>query len=247
MSFFKKVATTQTEQVNQDTIGGAPITSGVYPASIVCAYGITSSKGAQGVTIEFKITEGTFKDRKFVSTQYVTNRNGENYYAKDGKNYLLPGFMLVDALVNIVTEGGSLLELEAEDRFIKVYDSEKGAEVEKQVPMFVDLLGTELQIGVLRKEKYKTTQDSQGNYVDTDEIRQVTELDKVFDIEGFTVTELENQVSEPKFIQEWLTRNENTVVPAPKKKAATSSAGIRNRSAGATPTAGGRPGLRGRR
>ena len=225
MSFFKKTKVAKgVEDGHVDTLGGgSPITSGVYPAKITAMYGITSDKGALSVQMEATITDGEFKDRKLYSRAYCVNQNGETFYERENKKHHYAGYLIADAVALIATDlEYGLLDLEDEERTVKV--REDGKDVERRVPMFVEALGAEIQIGVVRANKYKQVQTDDG-YKDTDEVVQTTEWEHIFNIDGFTIAELQKEAEEPEFIEQWLERWEGKEKQLPKKKTPAKSAG----------------------
>lgn len=232
MSFFKKTKVAKgVEEGHVDTLGGGtPILTGVYPAKITAMYGIMNDKGALSVQIEATISDGEFKDRKLYNRAYCVNANGETFYERDGKKHHYAGFLQADAIALIATDlEYGLLDLEDEERTVKL--REDGKDIEKRVPVFVEALGANVQIGVIRANKYKQKQTDDG-YVDTDEVYQTTEWDHIFNEDGFTVNEMQNEAEEPEFVEQWLERWEGKEKQLPKKKESKSAgnSGSRTRS-----------------
>lgn len=232
-SFFKKAkVASDVEDGHVDALGGGggKIPSGVVPAKITAMYGITSDKGALSVQVEAVVTDGEHKDRKIYNRLYCVNASGETFYEREGKKRHYAGFLIADAIALCATEGElGLTDLEEEERTVKV--REDGKEVQKRVPMFVDCIGAEINVGLVLANKYKQV-NQDGTYIDSDEVIQINEWDHIFDAEGFTVKELLEEVEEPVFIEQWIERWEGKEKALPAKKAAKSAgaAGKRERA-----------------
>lgn len=200
MSFFKGVKKAKGLEKPKDSLGTGGIKSDVYPVVITAAYGIDSSKSdAQAVKLEAKIKDS---ERKLFGTFWITNAEGAIYSERDGKKKFVSGYLLVDSIALIATEGDAgILDLETEEKTIKV--KRDGKEVNETVDSFPDLIGAEIQIGVIATKKFKQN-NVDGQYVDTDEVQVIGEWHTIFDEEGFTLNELESEADEPKFKEEWL-------------------------------------------
>ena len=200
MSFFKGVKKAKGLEKPQDSLGTGGAKSDVYPVVITAAYGIDSTKSdAQAVKLEAKIKDS---ERKLFGTFWITNGDGAIYSERDGKKKFVSGYLLVDSIALIATEGDAgILDLETEEKTIKV--KRDGKEVNETVDSFPDLIGAEIQIGVIATKKFKQN-NVDGKYVDTDEVQVIGEWHTIFDEEGFTLNELESEADEPKFKEEWL-------------------------------------------
>ena len=200
MSFFKGVKKAKGLEKPQDSLGTGGAKSDVYPVVITAAYGIDSTKSdAQAVKLEAKIKDS---ERKLFGTFWITNGDGAIYSERDGKKKFISGYLLVDSIALIATEGeAGILDLETEEKTIKV--KRDGKEVNETVDSFPDLIGAEIQIGVIATKKFKQN-NVDGKYVDTDETQVIGEWHTIFDEEGFTINELEAEADEPKFKEEWL-------------------------------------------
>lgn len=190
-----------------DVLGGAgPVDAGIYPAKIKMAYNITSEKGAKGVVLQFELEGG----RQYNETLYITNRSGEPFYTKNDKKYPLPGFSTVNDLALMAT-GLPLSEQDVEEKVVKIYNFESKAEIPTKVPVFIDLLGKEVILAILRTIEDKNVKDDAGNYVPSGETRETNNIDKVFHGEsGKTVTEFVNK-SEAEFKDKWDAKNSGQV------------------------------------
>lgn len=191
----------------KDTLGGfASLDSDVYPGVIKIAFAGKSAKGAHNVTFHFDLD-----GREHRETIYVTNRDGQNWYPnkKDAsKKMPLPGFTTANNIALLAT-GFALADLAVEERVIKLWDKDAGAEVNTKVNAFVDMAGKPIKLGILKQIVDKNVDDGTGNYVPSGETREENVIDQVFHGEtGRTVNEVKGgQVQTGEFIDKWLAKN----------------------------------------
>lgn len=200
--FFKGVKKAKGIEKPQDSLGNFSNTaSDVYDVIITAAYGLESTKSdAQGIKIEAKIP--SLNDRKLFQSWWITTGEGEVFSERDGKKKYLAGYLKADALALLATEGEcGILDLETEEKTIKV--KRDGKEVNEVVDSFPDLIGFKLKVAILDTVKFKQN-NVDGTYVEVDEKIHVPEWHTLFDEEGFTANELEQEAEEPEFMEEWL-------------------------------------------
>lgn len=224
----------------QDRVGGASRTldTDIYGFVVDAAYMGASKGGATSVSF-------ILKDKKngnvFKPTVYVTggkDKGCKPYYTKKdpdtGKetNYPLPGFLVANSVAELTT-GVSLAEQPTEEKIVKIYDFDAKAEKPTKVQMLVDLIGKEINLGVIRQTVDKSKSDGNGGYIATGETRDENEIDKVFCArEGFefmTQTEIKaknagDEAAVAAFHLTWLEANKGKT---------------RNRAKGASGAAGG--------
>jgi hypothetical protein len=225
MNFLKKQNDVQ--EVTKDTLGGGfTWDTGAYPVVIDSAYLGMSSGGAANITFNFKTKEG----KSLEQTIYVSSgkEKGQlNYYIdQQGEKKYLPGFVLCNDIA-LVTLGKDLSDLETEDKIVEVYDTTEGKKVPKEVPVFMELIGSKLTLGVVKVREFRNVKDAAGNYVQGDEIREFNEIDKVFSETNHTVVELKAS-AEADFFSKWVEKRPATFIKDKtksknKQKAATAS------------------------
>ena len=206
MSLFSKVKKAKTEAV-EDRVGTGFVVhdTAVYPAQMIRAYGITSDRGSLGVVFEmnlFKDENNPDKATRYNETLYVTDALRNNFYeAKDGKKYMNSGWLIADALAMFATEGEvGLDELETEEIFIQ--KKKDGKDVNVTAELYPELNGLEFNVAILKISKPQQKQVD-GVWKDTEDMREVNEISKVFDAEGFTLLEWQNELEAPVFIEQW--------------------------------------------
>lgn len=200
---FNNLTTDGLEQT-QDRIGGySVLDTDAYLAKIKVPYVTMSSGGATAVNLIAEINGTEYRE-----TIYITNKKGENFFLNKNdpsKKVPLPGFTVINDLC-LVTTGKPLSEQDVEEKVIKVWDKDAGAELPKSVPVIVDLIGTEAILGILKEISNKNVK-SGDSYVPTAETREQNIIDKVFHAESkSTVVEAMEEL-EPAFHDKWVTKN----------------------------------------
>lgn len=196
----------------QDRVGGEGylLDSGVYDAKVKLAYvtNSTTSKSKCIVTVldvnGVEITERT----------WIFSGSGEATYERNGKKRMLPGYEAMNDL-SLVATGHTLKDQEIQEKTIKVWDNESKREVDKSMPVLVNLLDKPVTIGLLRSIENKQAKSSSGKYEDTNEKKEFNEVDKYFHTETRkTVVELMKKVNLPEedmFISLWSKKNTGEV------------------------------------
>lgn len=221
----------------EDRIGGGRhiFNTDIYDhnTKVKLAFAGKWDSGAQYVTLIFDID-----GREYEETITITNKNGENFYVKDGKKNQMPGFVTINELCQVIT-GNELHEQETEERQIEVWSSEESKKVRQARDVLVDLIGQDVIIALRKAIQPKQKKNGAGDYVDTDEDVTVNELVKSFHPgTRCTVGELvkakeTGKAPEANFIDAWREKWKDTEYN--KRRGGSSSKG----SAGAPPKAGG--------
>ena len=154
------------------------VDSGAYEGEIKMAFAGAAKSGARFVTLQFKLANG----KDYSETVYVTNKEGKNTYEKDGKEYHLPGYLLINNLA-ILTAGKGLHELAAdvETRTVKLYDFDAKKEIPTDVPAIIPMIGKKVLITILEEEYAKTKlNDATKKYEPTGEYAVKNSLVKAY-------------------------------------------------------------------
>ena len=181
------------------------VDSGVYQGTVKNAFIGKSAGGATSVSLEVKLDSG----KTIFETIYVTNRDGNNTYEKDGVIGYLPGFLTVNQIVLFAT-GKDLFELESEleERIVKQYDSKAGKQVDKPAMVIVPLLEQPILVAIKEVRENKTKAGDGNKRITLAEDRVYNMIDKVFHPSTFqTQAELE-QDKEAAYIETWKKDNE---------------------------------------
>lgn len=182
--------------------GGGVLESGVYDGTIVHAYAGASEGGARFLSIRIQCGSQTYNE-----TIYVTNKQGENYYTKDGKKNPLPGFTTANDLA-LLSTGLPLSEQDFEEGVLKLYDFDAKQELPKKVMVAKSMQGKPITVAILKNNEDKTKKnDANGQYEPTGEFRDTNNIDKVFHSEtGKTVSEFVGK-KEAEFKGKWDEKN----------------------------------------
>ena len=181
------------------------VDSGIYQGTVKNAFIGKSAGGATSVSLEVKLDSG----KTIFETIYVTNREGNNTYEKDGVIGYLPGFLIVNQIALFAT-GKDLYELEPEleERIVKQYDSKAGKQVDKPAMVIVPLLEQPILVAIKEVRENKTKAGDGNKRITLAEDRVYNTIDKVFHPSTFhTQAELE-QDKEATYIDTWKKDNE---------------------------------------
>lgn len=202
-----KLGSDVTVQEERDVLGGVPDT-GVYPYTIKAAYLNSTKSGAVMAMVLFEDPKG----RKFTLSECIMSKKSGNlkatYTDKNGKEQLLPGYSKILNIFHTVVDPtiADLSVVESETKTLKLYDYVSKTEVPTDVPCFVQLHGKNVELALYKEIHTKMEKDSDGKYtVPTNETREVSNLDKLFNSDGLTLTEIKE--GDTKFKERWLTKH----------------------------------------
>lgn len=208
MSLLKNLETKAGVEGEKDILGGGgALDSGLYDLTIKVAYVTTSSGGALALNTVFDYNGKEVRQQFWMTSG--NDKGNKNTYTKDGKEFYLPGFISANSLA-LLTVGKEISQLDLEEKTIKLYDFEAKGEVPTKVQVFTELTGQTITAGVQKQTVDKNIDsgqvDSNGRkiYVPSGETRDINEVVKFFRADdGLTVPEIEAQVTEAKFKNDW--------------------------------------------
>lgn len=230
MSLLSGLTTDSNIENEKDSVGGGSfgvLESDLYDFTIELAYLTKSQGGALALNLVLSTATGhEYKEQLWITSGKA--KGCKNYYERDGERHYLPGFNHANAIC-LLTLGKEISQLDTEEKTIKLYDFDQGKEMPTQVDMVVDLLGQQISAGVQKQLVNKRVKGDNGEYVDSNETREVNEIDKIFRTrDHLTTAEIRAQISEPEFKETWLKKWKGQVRDRTSKKGAD----------GAAPTAG---------
>ena len=178
MSILSKLR--ESSQVNQaedikDYSGSSFINeSGVYDYEIKKAFLVEAKSGSIGIYIQYG------GEVNHEETIYVSNKEGQTYFTRNGKEQSLPSYVQAKKMNYLFTGAfvKSLAEMSIEERIIKHYewvedpeDEEKKKKVDKEITaeVLVDWIGKTGKISVQMCEKEKQVKQGE-KYVGTGEV-----------------------------------------------------------------------------
>jgi riboflavin synthase len=193
--------------------------SGIYPVVIKEAYTLVSLGGATQVVIETETMEG----KPFRVGEYITAGKEKGYAttyedSRTNKKVPLPGYTTINS-ISVLSAGIELSELETKTKVVEVYDFEERKLLPKEVQSLYELISKKVALGILKQIENKQQKADDGTYVTIDEVREINTINKVFNIEGFTLAEINNKLDDPKYIVEWKKINTGRVLDRSKKVA----------------------------
>lgn len=197
-----------------DSLGGSRVfDSAIYDLTIEMAYMIKSKNGALGVSLVLTNNDNPKQKLNLTgafNSIYISNAKGDLTYTdkQTGDLRPLPGYQEVNAIA-LLACGKELYQLETEQKTIKVYDAVAKGEVNKEMPVLMDLLGQKISAGVLKVISNKQVQAG-DKWIDdpTGATRDSNEVDKWFRAEdGLTLAEIEAQATESVFRGQWAEKN----------------------------------------
>ena len=177
---FQNLKTDGLEQA-KDTLGGGFVKeSGIYLATIKQMIGGSSENGALNVMLLATLPDGS----EYRETIYVSNRDGLPYYERDNKKIPLPGFTAIDDIC-MMTVGVPLSEVQWEEKTVKLYNRDAGAEVPTSANCIEGVTGEKVYLGIQKVLANKSKKNDLTNkYEDIAEERQYNAIDKVFHAES---------------------------------------------------------------
>lgn len=178
---------TQNAEAAKDSLGGSNFGSkdtDVYTGDIKVAYVGKADSGADWIQliIENMKTSDGLPAGEFRAQVYFTSgkeKGNKPTYEKNGKEYYLPGYTVVNDMM-LMSTGHELFDAAFEEKIVKVYDFDAKAEVNKSVMVPVDLIGTHIMFAVEKAVENKQSKGDDGKYHDNGETREVNEIQKVF-------------------------------------------------------------------
>lgn len=210
MNFLSNLSYSQDVKQAEDRVGASYSVpeSGVYPATIKHAYLSTSKNGANAINFEFDLGNG----QTHREAMYVTNRNGQNFYEKNGEKHYLPAFIHADA-ISLFTTGSPLSEQTSSPKIINLYNNEHKKEIPTEVPMLTAFLGKEVKLGIVKELSYKQEYNqTTGQYENTTDTRETASVNYVFSPKDErTVNEVKAQKPDAEFITKWKEKWEGVV------------------------------------
>ena len=208
-----------------DSVGGGfNIESGVYSAVVDMAYLDMSKGGAYSLNLTLKTEDGkTLREQLWMTGG--TEKGQLNYYLdKDGKKQYLPGFNIANAIA-VLSVGKEIGDLEPEDKMVNIRNFELKKDVPTSKPVYTDLIGQQIAVGIIKQIVAKNVKQADGSYVAGTETRTENIIDAVFSaITGQTLNEFRDGI-DPVFAQKWAEANTGKTRDRTKKAAGTATAG----------------------
>lgn len=205
-SLFGNAVEVSADVKRTDYIGGrGPLDTGVYDATVKMAYLVNSqSSAAKGALVIFDVNGQEVRE-----TFWATNKEGKNTYEdkKTKETRYQDGFVKLDDLA-LLTTGKGILQQDAEEKLVKVYNFTERKELPENKNVLVDLIGKDVRIALVRQTVNKQSKGDDGVYVKTVETRDENVIEKFISAKtGKTVAETLEE-KEATYVTEWAKKNE---------------------------------------
>lgn len=247
MSLFKKFAAPSDVKLEEvkDSVGGgfSVLDTDVYKGKVKMAFLDVWGSGANYAALTLALENG----KEYSENITITNKKGDTFYEKNGKNYPLPGFVTIDDLC-LVTLGVGLSEMDehTEEKQVAVYDRDAGKEIPKVKQVLTGLLGKDVAVAIQKSIETKMDKDGDGKYtIPTADTRETNSIEKIFEPESMmTTVEARAEKSEGEFHKVWLEKNQGKTRDKTHKGDATGGKSVSSKPAGSAPQAGSAAGAR---
>ena len=210
----------------KDSLGFTVLESDVYGAEIKMCYFDKAKSGALMVHWEFKLTDGkTYKESMCIASG--DEKGNKTFYEKDGEKFPLPGYAMVNSIIQLLTQGNATLadvlsgEIELESKKIKV--RQDGEEVLAAKEVFTEVLGLKLNLAIVKNVV--------PHYKEEGKTQEKNEIKKVADFETNRIVNELLKDADASFMNKWLDMNQGKVFESTDKKGNTGkSSGIPQKS-----------------
>ena len=217
---------TQNVEETKDNLGGSfgAKETDIYTGILSVAYVGKADSGAdfmQLVVKDMKSSDGVPAGDYRQQVYFTSGKEKGNKptYEKNGKEYYLPGYTIINDML-LITTGQELFEADFEEKVVKVYDFDQKAEVNKSVQVPINLIEMPIMFGLQKSIEDKQTKGNDGKYVSTGETRETNDIDKIYHPE-LLVTVVEAREAEKQDIElsqelavyhnAWLEKNKGKV------------------------------------
>lgn len=189
-----------------DRVGGVQIhPSDFYVAKVKALYLTETKNGATMANVILEMPDGSeYKEMQCVAR--MVDGESSATYTKDGRQYPLPGFDMIDDLLQLAADE-SLEDADTEDKYVKVYNNDTKREEDTEVDFYTQVIDKEIGVVLkhVKKNKYKGGKEI-NEAIETNEISKFVDPE-----ERATVAELiadsEEDADEPTagtYVDKWL-------------------------------------------
>ena len=209
MSLLAGLKTSKDIAEDKDILGGnyKVLDSDIYTGKIKYAY-LQKAANSNAMSLNLSvIIDGT----EYKETLWISNKNGQNFYEKDGKKNYLPSFTIANNIA-LFTAQKELADLDTEEKVVNIYNYDQKKEVPTAMPCITAFHDKKVTLAIMKEIKPKQAKNDAGIYVDTNETREVNTIQKVFHPENHkTVAECKAKADHAEFYDKWLEQNKGKV------------------------------------
>ena len=150
--------TTDGLEGEEDRLGGfVLLDTGLYDGVIKMARLEDSTK----TSAKSLVVTTDYGDHEMRETIWFTNGKGENFYERNGKKFMLPGFQTVNSLALMAT-GHPFTDQTFEEKTVNVWDNEARKELPKSVMVMTSVLTKPITAAVTRQIVNKQAKGGDG-------------------------------------------------------------------------------------
>jgi hypothetical protein len=199
---------------NTDTLPGTGsylLDTGVYDMICKLAYKSESRGGATAINFRFETPDGSKSHRE---TIYVTSGRAKGQKPtytdrKTGEERPLPGFTAANE-ISLALTGKKLGQLQTEEKTVKLWNYDAGEEVPTPgTEVIMEMVGKPCKLGIILKRENKNvnngTQDA-PKWEPGPDMREFNEINKAFNADGLTSTEVKAGEGNGEFLERWQAR-----------------------------------------
>jgi hypothetical protein len=208
--------TTKSEEREPSTGSNWILESGVYPMIIDMAYRKEAASGSIGLHLHLKSKEHptiVHKERFTLTSGHAKGQ--KNYFVdKEGVEKLLPQMQMANELCQLAFDDPKteLAEYPREDKMIKLWDYDQKADVPVKVSAYVDLIGKEIMVGMVKIATNKRKQVG-DKWVPTSGVKEYNEVSKFYHPEsGLTAQEIEDGKTQPEHLEAWKEKHDHKTI-----------------------------------
>lgn len=214
-----------------DFVGTKIHKTDIYEATVSSLYLTETKNGATMANITLTLGDGN----EFSNMQCLARMvNGESSttFVKDGNEYPLPGYTLIDDLTMLLL-GSELEDTETKPKYVKAYNSDTKQQEDTEVDFYTEVVDKKVKVAIAQVTKNKYDAKLKQ---DTNEKQEVNEIIKFLDPEdSSTVAELihdselddddEDSAIAGTWAEKWLEKNKGEVIDKFKEVTSTASGG----------------------
>lgn len=160
------------------------LSTGVYDAVVKYAY-LTKSKANDDVLNLVLTIDG--RPKNFTLYISYTGRNSP-VKKENGVVKVMPGYLKLNAL-SILTTGKNIRDVELENKGISVHDFKANTDVIKEVPVYSELCGKSIRVGIEEVRVNKNVQVG-NEWKPTTDLIEINEINNFYNDENRTATEV---------------------------------------------------------
>jgi hypothetical protein len=205
MSLLSNLESNDTIEGDKDSVGGGSflVDSGLHRMNIELAYIDQSARGALSLNLHLTGVDSGSNVRQTIWISSGDAKGNKNTYIDaKGKKQYLPGYKLAESLTEAVLKT-KMNALETVEKVVNRWDFEAKAEIPQKTAVISDLLGKEILAGIIKQTVDKVTDNGAGKWVPSGEVKDENVIDKFFNADGLTATEVKAGADEGSFTDKW--------------------------------------------